>query len=118
MFEVADLRYNDCPWMPDDLEGQFVHEKIPWSTCKQLGVKTHREGALQNHDAGFPFGQKDELTNRLKRILTGYPGEEEILKELLQNVTHHRNLMLKVKARSRHACTTRLACRRSRICAY
>ena len=33
-------------------------------------------------------------------------------------VTLHRNLMLKVKARSRHACTTRLACRRSRICAY
>ena len=85
MFEVADLRYKDCPWMPDDPEEQFVHEKIPWSTCKQLGVKTRREGALQNHDAGFPFGQKEELTNRLKRILTGYPGEEEILKELLQN---------------------------------
>ena len=33
-------------------------------------------------------------------------------------VTLHRNLMLKVKARSRHACTTLLACRRSRICAY
>ena len=34
------------------------------------------------------------------------------------NVTLHRNLMLKVKARSRHAYTTRLACRRSQICAY
>ena len=33
-------------------------------------------------------------------------------------VTLHRNLMLKVKARARHACTTRLACGRSRICAY
>ena len=33
-------------------------------------------------------------------------------------VTLHRNLMLKVKARSRHACTTRVACRRPRICAY
>ena len=33
-------------------------------------------------------------------------------------VTLHRNLMLKVKARARHAYTTRLACRRSRICAY
>ena len=85
MFEVAYLGYKDCPWMPDDPEEQFVHEKIPWSICKQLGVKTRREGALQNHDAGFPFGQKEELTNRLKRILTGYPGEDEILKELLQN---------------------------------
>ena len=33
-------------------------------------------------------------------------------------VTLHRSLMLKVKASARHACTTRLACRRSRICAY
>ena len=36
----------------------------------------------------------------------------------IEFVTLHRNLMLKVKARARHACTTRLACRRSRICAY
>ena len=85
MFAVADLCYKDCPWMPDDPEELFVHEKIPWSTCKKLGVKTRREGALQYHDVGFPFGQKEELTDRLKRILTGYPGEKEILKELLQN---------------------------------
>ena len=85
MFAVAELCYKDCPWMPDDPEELFIHEKIPWSTCEKLGVKTRREGALQQHDAGFPFGQKEELTNRLKRILTGYPGEKEILKELLQN---------------------------------
>ena len=85
MSAVADLWYKDCPWMPDDPEELFVHEKIPWSTCKKLGVKTRREGALQHHDVGFPFGQTEELTDRLKRILTGYPGEKEILKELLQN---------------------------------
>ena len=85
MCTVADLCYKDCPWMPDDPEEQFIHEQIPWSTCKLLGVKTRREGALQQHDIGFPFGQKEELTNRLKRILMGYPGEKEILKELLQN---------------------------------
>ena len=85
MLAVADLCYKDCPWLPDDPEEHFIHEKIPWSTCEQLGVKTRREGALQQHVIGFPFGQKEELTNRLKRILTGYPGEKEILKELLQN---------------------------------
>ena len=85
MLAGADLCYKDCPWMPDDPEEQFIHEKIPWSTCERLGVKTRREGALQQHGIGFPFGQKEELTNRLKRILTGYPGEKEILKELLQN---------------------------------
>ena len=85
MCTVADLCYKDCPWMLDDPEEQFIHEKIPWSTCKLLGVKSRRERALQKHDIGFPFGQKEELTNRLKRILMGYPGEKEILKELLQN---------------------------------
>ena len=38
--------------------------------------------------------------------------------QFVKYVTLHRNLMLKVKARARHACTTRLACRRSRIYAY
>ena len=82
---VVDLCSKDCPWMPDDPEEHFVHEKIPWSICNLLGVKTRRQEALQQHDVGFPFGQKEKLTNRLKRILTGYPGEKEILKELLQN---------------------------------
>ena len=71
--------------MPDDPDEVFVHEKIPWSTCEQLAVKARRDEALQQHDIGFHFGQKEKLTNRLKRILTGYQGEKEILKEFLQN---------------------------------
>lgn len=82
---ASDLCVKDCPWMPEDPEEQFVHERISWPICTQLGVKTHREEALQNHDVGFPFGQKEKLTNRLKRILESYPGNKEILKELLQN---------------------------------
>ena len=82
---VRELCFKDCPWMPDDPEEHFVHGRIPWSLCDKLGVKTRRDEALLHHDAGFPFGQKEKLTNRLKRILTGYPGEKEILKELLQN---------------------------------
>ena len=85
MRDVADLCFKECPWMPDDPDEVFVHEKIPWSTCEQLAVKTRRDEALQQHDIGLPFGQKEKLTNRLKRILTGYQGEKEILKELLQN---------------------------------
>ena len=85
MRDVADLCFKECPWMPDDPGEVFVHEKIPWSTCEQLAVKTRRDEALQQHDIGLPFGQKEKLTNRLKRILTGYQGEKEILKELLQN---------------------------------
>ena len=85
MLAVADLCYKDCLWMPDDPEEQFLYEEIPWSTCEQLGVKTRRERVLQQHDIGFPFGQKEELTDRSKRILTGHQGEKELLKELLQN---------------------------------
>ena len=85
MRAVPELCFKDCPWMPDDPDEHFVHEKITWSTCKQLGVTTRRDETLQRYDVGLPFGQKEKLTNRLKRILTGYPGEKEILKELLQN---------------------------------
>ena len=92
MRAVPDLCFKDCPWMPDDPDEHFVHEKIPWSTCERLGVKTRREEALQHHDAGFPFGQKEKLTNRLKRILTGYPGEKEILKELCKMQMTHKQL--------------------------
>ena len=85
MQTVSDICLKDCPWMPDDPAVEFVSEKIPWPTCVQLGVKTRREEALQEHDIGIPFGQQEKLTNRLKRILTGYPNEKEILKELVQN---------------------------------
>ena len=50
-----------------------------------VGVKTRREEALRRHVVGIAFGQREKLTNRLKRILTGYPCEKEMLKELLQN---------------------------------
>jgi sacsin len=40
---------------------------------------------LKKHSRGIPFGQRERLTNRLKRILSSYPCDKEILKELLQN---------------------------------
>ncbi|XP_078348598.1 sacsin-like [Oculina patagonica] len=85
MRPVPELCMKDCPWMPDDRGVHFVNEKIPWPTCDGLGVKTRRQEALQNHEVGIPFGQREKLTNRLKRILTAYPCEKELLKELLQN---------------------------------
>ena len=85
MRPVPDLCVRDCPWMPDEPGVQFVYDRIPWPICTKLGVKTRREEALRPHVIGIPFGQREKLTNRLKRILTGYPCEKEILKELLQN---------------------------------
>ena len=85
MRSVENLCMRDCPWMPDKIGVRFVSDMIPPETNKRLGVKTRREEALRHFSRGIPFGQKEKLTNRLKRILTSYPCEKEILKELLQN---------------------------------
>ena len=88
MRPVSQLCIKDCPWMADDDDDasvQFANEKIPWPTCINLGVKTRRDKALEDHDCGIPYGQREKLTTRLKSILAGYPCEKDILKELLQN---------------------------------
>ena len=85
MRPLHDLCIRDCVWIPDEEGVHFVNSKIPWPTCKQVGVKTRQTEALRRHKIGIPFGQKEKLTNRIKRILTGYPCEKEILKEMLQN---------------------------------
>ena len=85
MRPLSELCIKDCPWMPDVSGVHFVNERISWSTCYLLGVKTRRQEALQRHEVGIPFGQREKLTNRLKRILTGYPCGKELLKELIQN---------------------------------
>ena len=85
MLPVSELCIQDCPWIPGSLDVQFVSPDIPCTTSVELGVKTRREEALRHHSWGLSFGQKEKLTNRLKRILTGYPCGKELLKELLQN---------------------------------
>ena len=82
---VKDLCFNDCRWIPKGNNVQFVSPKIPPSTATILGVKTTRQEALQKRTLGISFGQREKLTNRLKRILSGYPCGKELLKELLQN---------------------------------
>ena len=85
MRPVSDLCVRDCIWLPDEEGVNFVNDKIPWPISWKLGVKTRKQEALRTHVSGIPFGQREKLANRLKRILTGYPCEKEILKELLQN---------------------------------
>ena len=85
MRPANELCMRDCPWMPDEIDVFFVNDMIPPAVGSRLGVKTRREEALKHFSSGIPFGQKEKLTNRLQRILTAYPCEKEILKELLQN---------------------------------
>ena len=49
-----------------------------------LGVKSVRQHVVAKRRKGIPFGQKEQLTARIRRILDGYPSES-ILKELVQN---------------------------------
>ena len=37
------------------------------------GITTKRQQTLRRHSRGIPFGQKERLTSRIKRILSGYP---------------------------------------------
>ena len=85
MRAVSDLCIRNCPWIGDEADVHYVNDRIPWQTCQKMGVKTRREEALQSHTIGLPCGQTEKLANRLRRILTEYPCEKEILKELVQN---------------------------------
>ena len=85
--DAVDLCYNEpeCQWLPQDDDMLLSHPLIPYAISKQLGVNTRREEVLRKHSRGIPFGQREKLTNRIKRILSSYPCDKEILKELLQN---------------------------------
>ena len=85
MRPTSDLCLNNCPWLPAEVDTYYAHGMIPIPTSITLGVKTRREEALKDFAVGIPFGQAEKLTNRLQRILSSYPCEKEILKELLQN---------------------------------
>lgn len=84
---ASDLCYNEpeCQWLPTNDIISFSHSLIPFTISKQLGVNTNREETLKKHSTGIPFGQQEKLTNRIRNILSGYPCDKEILKELLQN---------------------------------
>lgn len=75
----------DCQWVPTGDSVNYSHPLIPFTISKQLGVNTRRQEVLRKHSRGIGFGQKERLTTRIKRILSGYPCDKEILKELLQN---------------------------------
>ena len=84
---ASELCYNEpeCQWVPAMEHTNFSHPHIPFAISKQLGVNTTRQEVLKKHSKGIPFGQREKLTNRIKRILSSYPCDKEIFKEMLQN---------------------------------
>ena len=91
MAKASELVYNDAPWCKLDEECATVHEDIPRRVALNLGVMPIRSKALQQYESqsqtwgGVEFGQHEKLTQRIRNILSQYPGDVTILKELLQN---------------------------------
>ena len=87
LYDAVELVINNTPWLETDGKTKHVHEKVPVKLAYKCGAKTLRDADLISHSVpfGLPFGQREELTDRLKNILKAYPSDEGILKELLQN---------------------------------
>ncbi|XP_035460824.2 sacsin isoform X1 [Scophthalmus maximus] len=88
---ASELFYNDSPWMPVVSGVTLCHEDISRAMACYFGIKTTRHHTLQSHIAenispfAFEFAQQEQLTVRIKNIISAYPSKKDILKELIQN---------------------------------
>ncbi|XP_041369657.1 sacsin-like [Gigantopelta aegis] len=83
----SELCLDDCEWLNEKNSMKFLHHSMSVAVAVAFGVKTKRQEDLKSHSVPFikSFGQHEALTNRLKRILEGYPCDSSLMKELLQN---------------------------------
>lgn len=88
---ASKMFYNDSAWMPVPSGVTLCHKSISRAIAQHFGIKTTRHHTLQNHVVEnlspftFQFEQQEELTVRLKNIISAYPSKKDILKELIQN---------------------------------
>ena len=91
MCKSSELAFNDAPWCQVDEDWRLVNNRIPRDPAIKLGVKPVRSKLLEQYESssdtfgGVQFGQREPLTQRIKNILTQYPCDQTVLKELLQN---------------------------------
>ena len=91
MCKSSELAINDAPWCQVEENWRFVHNRIPRNIAVKLGVNPVRSKLLEQYESssdtfgGIEFGQQELLTQRIKNILTQYPCDQTVLKELLQN---------------------------------
>ncbi|XP_028400649.1 sacsin-like [Dendronephthya gigantea] len=83
-----DVVVNLSLWLEHPEKTLKVHERVPPHKAHDLGAKSLKKVILKKYSRhigyGESFGQHEELTERLKGILDGYPADG-ILKELVQN---------------------------------
>ena len=65
--------------------GGYTHPRLSRTVAMGLGVRTMEREILRRFAQGIPFGQTQDMTTSLRRILGSYPLSHEILKELVQN---------------------------------
>ena len=63
------LCFNNCPWLvTKQQKSKFCHERIPHPVAQELGLQTERQDILSNHKLRIPFGQREQLVNRIKEF--------------------------------------------------
>ncbi|XP_075964763.1 sacsin-like [Anarhichas minor] len=88
---ASEIFYNDSPWMPVASGVVLCHKFMPRALACHFGIKTTRHCTLQNCEVentspyAFQFEQQEQLTVRIKNIISAYPAKKDILKELIQN---------------------------------
>ncbi|XP_070206296.1 sacsin-like [Littorina saxatilis] len=83
LYPISELCLNDCDWLDESDTMHFLHPKFSEHLALALGVRTKREH--DEDEFSESFGQHEELTNRINRLLQGYTRDASIFKELLQN---------------------------------
>ena len=113
--KAKDLSYNDAPWCPFEEDCVYVHDSIPRKCALNLGVKPVRSRRLEVYSsrkddkwAGVPFGQHEELTQRIQNILRDYPFDVTFLKELIQNADDAEATKMYMILDKRHHRTERM----------
>ena len=107
---VGELAIDDAPWIEARGEMNYVHADISWKLAHRLGAQTLRLKKLDKYSRsiGKPFGQSEKLTARLKNILSAYPCDVGILKELVQNADDSNATQIHIVFDPRHHGTTRV----------
>ena len=82
---ASSLCYNNCPWLITSEDIDCCNQNITYPATVSIGIKTIRQDIMKRHRLVLPFGQKERLVKRIKRIVESYPFSEDILKEMLQN---------------------------------
>ncbi|KAM6979350.1 sacsin [Tautogolabrus adspersus] len=89
---ASEMFYNDSPWLPEVASGvTLCHKNISRAMARHFGMRTTRHHTLENCTVentspfAFHFEQQEQLTVRIKNIISAYPAKKDILKELIQN---------------------------------